>query len=77
MLAKKTKEFPGLKLLGESFLHDNARPHIAKDIKVLKSLDLDIVEHQTYSPDLFPTDFHLFLSMEHYQGGDLSQTWKK
>jgi histone-lysine N-methyltransferase SETMAR len=49
------------------FLHDNARPHIAKSTreKLLK-LGWITVPHLPYSPDLAPTDYHLFRSLSNY-----------
>ena len=43
------------------YLHDNARPHVAKSTheKLLK-LGWIIVAHLPYSPDLSPPDSHLF-----------------
>jgi histone-lysine N-methyltransferase SETMAR len=48
-------------------LHDNARPHIAKLTreKLLK-LGWVTVPHPPYSPDLAPTDYHLFCSLSNY-----------
>ncbi|CAF4933789.1 unnamed protein product, partial [Rotaria socialis] len=45
------------------FLHDDARPHIAKSTreKLLK-LGWITVPHPPYSPDLAPTDYHLYRS---------------
>ncbi len=48
-------------------LHDNARPHIAKSTreKWLK-LGWVTIPHPPYSPDLAPTDYHLFCSLANY-----------
>ena len=49
------------------FLHDNARPHIAKSTrKKLLKLGWITIPHPTYSPDLAPTDHHLFHSLGNY-----------
>ncbi len=42
-------------------LHDNAAPHTAKVTKeTLESLGFRVLPHSPYSPDLAPSDFHLF-----------------
>ncbi|KAG5322300.1 MOS1T transposase, partial [Pseudoatta argentina] len=47
-------------------LHDNARPHVAKPVKTyLETLKWGILTHPLYSPDIAPSDFHLFRSMAH------------
>lgn len=47
-------------------LHDNARPHVAKPVKkYLETLKWDILPHPPYSPDIAPSDYHLFRSMAH------------
>jgi len=46
---------------GPILLHDNARPHIAKKtLQKLKELCYEALPHPPYSPDLSPTDYHLF-----------------
>ena len=45
-------------------LHDNARPHVARTLKVaLQELDWEILQHPPYSPDLAPTDYHIFRTL--------------
>ena len=46
-------------------LHDNTRPHTAHaTVNLLERWDWEILEHPPYSPDLAPSDFHLFPSMK-------------
>jgi len=46
--------------------HDNARPHVAKQVKTyLETLKWDVLPHPPYSPDIAPSDYHLFRSMTH------------
>jgi histone-lysine N-methyltransferase SETMAR len=46
------------------YQHDNARPHVHKDVREkLSSLGWQTVTHPAYSPDLAPSDYYLFLSL--------------
>lgn len=46
--------------------HDNARPHVAKPVKTyLETLKWSVLPHPPYSPDIAPSDYHLFRSMAH------------
>jgi [histone H3]-lysine36 N-dimethyltransferase SETMAR len=48
-------------------LHDNAPSHVAKQtIHKLKELGYEILPHPPYSPDISPTDYHLFLSLDNF-----------
>jgi len=41
--------------------HDNARSHVAKVIKTyLQTLKWEVLPHPPYSPDVAPSDYHLF-----------------
>ena len=51
-------------------LHDNARPHIAKPVKKYLEVKWEILPHPLYSPDIAPSDFHLFRSMQLALSGD-------
>ncbi|KAG5325795.1 MOS1T transposase, partial [Pseudoatta argentina] len=42
------------------------RPHVAKPVKTyLETLKWEVLPHPLYSPDIAPSDFHLFRSMAH------------
>ena len=46
------------------FHQDNARPHISAMTKnKLKEFGWEVLEHPPYSPDLAPTDYHLFRAL--------------
>ena len=50
------------------FHHDNARPHvIAKSVtKKLSEFNWEILPHPPYSPDIAPSDYHLFRALQHF-----------
>lgn len=55
---------------GPLLLHDNARPHCAKmTLHKINELGYEIVDHPPYSPDISPTDYHLFKHLELFLRG--------
>lgn len=52
------------------FHHDNARPHTSLVTRQkLLELGWDLLPHPSYSPDIAPTDYHLFLSLQNSLAG--------
>jgi transposase len=50
---------------GVVLLHDNVRPHTAPHTHALiKLFNSEIFDHPPYSPDLAPSDYHLFIKMK-------------
>jgi len=48
------------------FLHDNAPSHTSIIVQnYLETLNWEVLPHPAYSPDLAPSDYHLFSSMGH------------
>jgi [histone H3]-lysine36 N-dimethyltransferase SETMAR len=55
------------KLEKVAFLHDNARPHTAFETWVtLVELGWQVLPHPAYSPDLAPSDYHLFRELARF-----------
>ena len=47
-------------------LHDNAPSHTAKRVTdTIEAFNWEILAHAAYSPDLAPSDYHLFASLGH------------
>ncbi|XP_054156275.1 histone-lysine N-methyltransferase SETMAR-like [Oppia nitens] len=63
-----TKLWPALvNRKGVIFHHDNARPHVANITREkLKEFGWEVMLHPPYSPDIAPTDYHLFLALQNY-----------
>jgi transposase len=54
---------------GVVLLHDNARLHTAaRTTALIKSFKWEIFDHPPYSPDLAPSDYHLFSKMKVWLG---------
>ena len=51
-------------------VHDNARPHSAAQTQdLITSFRWKQMEHPPYTPNLGPSDFHLFLHLKKFLGG--------
>ncbi|KOC64354.1 Histone-lysine N-methyltransferase SETMAR, partial [Habropoda laboriosa] len=54
-------------LKGSILLHNNARPHVSQiTVQKLNELGYETLPHPSYSPDLSPTDYHLFNHLENF-----------
>ena len=55
--------------------HDNARPHKSKKTQEkIKDLEISVLPHHAYSPDLAPSDYYLFRFMAHFLRGRCFQS---
>lgn len=60
----------GMLTKGILLLHDNARPHTAvRTQELISSFGWNVLDHPPYSPDLAPSDFHLFRHLKEHLGG--------
>jgi histone-lysine N-methyltransferase SETMAR len=66
----KTKEPALVTRKGVVLLHYNAKPHVAKVTReTIIRLGWETLVHPPYSPDIAPSDYHLFHSLDnHLQG---------
>ncbi|UYV78710.1 hypothetical protein LAZ67_16002506 [Cordylochernes scorpioides] len=61
---------PGLLSRKVLLVHDNARPYATRTTRTwLENLKWEIFTHPPYSPDLAPSDFHLFPALKLHFGG--------
>jgi len=59
----------GLLSTGVLLQHDNARPHTARStVATIQDLPLECLPHPPYSPDLAPSDFHVFGPLKEAMG---------
>ncbi|GFO24582.1 histone-lysine N-methyltransferase SETMAR [Plakobranchus ocellatus] len=66
---------PGLLRRGVVLQNDNATPHSANLTQQwLQRYGWEILRHPAHSPDLAPSDFHLFGPLKHHLGGMASET---
>jgi hypothetical protein len=54
---------------GVVLLHDNAHLHTAASIRVLLDhFNWELFDHRPYTPDLTPSDYHLFIYLKNWLG---------
>jgi histone-lysine N-methyltransferase SETMAR len=64
--------YPALLNRGRAILqHDNAPAHTSRRVKqkIQELQGIEVIPHPAYSPDLAPSDYHLFRSLSHFLRG--------
>lgn len=65
----------GLLSTGILLQHDNARPHTARStVATIQDLKFECLPHPPYSPDLAPSDYHVFGPLKGALGGKKFQS---
>jgi len=65
----------GLLSTGVLLQHYNARPHTARStVATIQDLSFECLPHPPYSPDLTPSDFHVFGPLREVMGGKSSRS---
>lgn len=73
-LAQK-RPFTGAGTRPVILLHDNARPHTSKTtVDYLSNLGWEVLPHAAYSPDMAPSDYYLFRSLQHHLADEQFKT---
>lgn len=61
---------PGLLTAGVVLMQDNATPHTSRETtRHLERFKWKFFAHPLYSPDLAPSDYHLFPALKRFLGG--------
>jgi transposase len=64
-MVQKIQGRRGMLSKGVVLLHDNAQPHTAARTNAfIKHFNWEFFDHPPYSPDLVPSDYHLFSKMK-------------
>lgn len=60
----------GMLTKGVRLHQDNARPHVAqKTMSLIQEFGWEVIDHPPYSPDVAPSDYHLFPALKKDLGG--------